>query len=285
MSRLPGAAHALVLAQLLCMCSALRIFRPSSITIRRQVGQLGFATETEWQYYGGRRNPLDSSTPARTVEASGISVRLFDAALADGSRVLLKEFLGEEARRLGERELQIYEQLDAGGGLGDLNVGTLFGHMQSDKAFETPGFVQSWVTSFGPGVPPPATGNLWLVFAWEGLRTVSGFARSEQTREVWDFFGSGIGGGLFGGQGGPPAARREWVRAVARLSLEALAGLHARGVAHRSLGSSSLLVSTYDQREHSSLRLKLIDFGFATTAALLTPEETSAALRQVRWLS
>jgi len=44
--------------------------------------------------------------------------------------------------------------------------------MQSDAAFETPGFVTSWGASFGPTVPPPAAGNLWLVFGWEGLRTV-----------------------------------------------------------------------------------------------------------------
>lgn len=81
-----------------------------------------------WQYYGGRRNPLDTSTPARTVEASGISVRLFDAALADGSRALLKEYLGEEARAIGQRELDIYEHLDAGGGFAKLDVGACSVH-------------------------------------------------------------------------------------------------------------------------------------------------------------
>jgi hypothetical protein len=35
------------LALLLAGTSGLRVFRPSSITIRRQIGQLGFATETE----------------------------------------------------------------------------------------------------------------------------------------------------------------------------------------------------------------------------------------------
>ena len=42
--------------------SAMRSFVPSAFLIRRQVGQLGFATETEWQY-GGRApsNPLDPS--------------------------------------------------------------------------------------------------------------------------------------------------------------------------------------------------------------------------------
>lgn len=113
----------------------LRVFRPSSITIRRQVGQLGFATETEWQYAGGKRNPLDPSQPSRTVEASGASVRLFEARLADGSRSLLKEFLGAEARAIGERELAVYRHLEEeAGGAPDLSVGTLCGHMISDEA-------------------------------------------------------------------------------------------------------------------------------------------------------
>ena len=72
------------------------------------VGQLGFATEVEWQYYrdGAKstRNPLDPEQPARTVEASGISVRLFQAELFGGERCLLKEYL-PSARGIGENEV------------------------------------------------------------------------------------------------------------------------------------------------------------------------------------
>jgi hypothetical protein len=47
------------------------------------------------------------------------------------------------------------------------------------------------------------------------------------------------------------------------------------------LGASSLLVSTHDQREHARLGVKLIDFGFATSVALMDAEETAKAMRQV----
>ncbi|KAJ1494975.1 hypothetical protein T484DRAFT_1764239 [Baffinella frigidus] len=34
-------------------------------------GEMGFATVTDWEYYGGQRNPLDLNTPARTLDTSG----------------------------------------------------------------------------------------------------------------------------------------------------------------------------------------------------------------------
>jgi len=39
-------------------------------------------------------------------------------------------------------------------------------------------------------------------------------------------------------------------------------------------------VSTYEQREAARLRVTLVDFGFAATPALLSAEETAAAMRQ-----
>ena len=68
---------------LLCVACAptwaWQTFTPAAFTIQRIVGQLGFATEVEWQYYADgekkNRNPLDPNQPSRTVEASGISVR------------------------------------------------------------------------------------------------------------------------------------------------------------------------------------------------------------------
>ena len=77
-------------------------FPPSAFTIRRLLGQLYFTTETEWEYNGEAAPPLDPSKPKRTVEASGVSVRLFEALLNDTTRVILKEFVGdtEEARGL-----------------------------------------------------------------------------------------------------------------------------------------------------------------------------------------
>lgn len=41
----------------------------------RQTGEMGFATVTDWEYYGGQRNPLDLNTPARTLDTSGTTVQ------------------------------------------------------------------------------------------------------------------------------------------------------------------------------------------------------------------
>ena len=99
---------------LLPTASCLTVFTPAAFVIRRQVGQLGFATETEWDYFGGERNPLDPNQPQRTVESQPMVVRLFDAQLIDGRRVLLKEFIGG-TREIGQNELDVYSYLLSGG--------------------------------------------------------------------------------------------------------------------------------------------------------------------------
>jgi hypothetical protein len=86
----------------------LTVYQPGAFIIRRLVGQVGFATETEWSYTADglpvAANPLDPAQPKRTVEASGASIRLFDAKLDNGVRVMLKEFIGAEAHAIGERQ-------------------------------------------------------------------------------------------------------------------------------------------------------------------------------------
>ena len=113
---------------------AMRSFTPSAFLIKRQVGQLGFATETEWQYGGeAPRNPFDPDTPKRTIEASGVSVRLFDAKLDDGTRVLLKEYIGE-ACSIGETEEEVYELLYSRGAQAERHTDTpLFFNSPSHK--------------------------------------------------------------------------------------------------------------------------------------------------------
>ena len=65
--------------------STLSTFSPGAFIIKRQIGQLGFATETEWAYKRDGElvtpNPLDPSQPKRTIDQSGISVRLLTLAL------------------------------------------------------------------------------------------------------------------------------------------------------------------------------------------------------------
>ena len=79
-----------------------------------QTGEMGFATLTDWEYYGGARNPLDPATPSRTLDASGTTVRLFAARVARGSlqgaRVQLKEFF-PRAEDIARQELRVYTDL------------------------------------------------------------------------------------------------------------------------------------------------------------------------------
>ena len=250
---------------------SLLTFTPGAFVIRRQVGQLGFATETEWQYDGqAPRNPLDPSTPKRTIEASGVSVRLFDAQLDDGTRVLLKEFIGESVS-IGENELDLYELLNsreaaaqASRGMQSPYVGSLIGRMRADSTFASAAFRAEWCRAL-PSTPPPGTDGLWLVFRWDGLRTLAGFASQPQERGFFDWDGKDA-----------EAQRRAFIKRTCAQTLETISWLHGQGVVHRSLGSSSLLLSTYDQREKP--RVKCIDLGFAATAARLSTDDVSAAM-------
>ena len=262
--------------------STLSTYAPGAFVIRRQIGQLGFATEIEWQYNRDgtpvKPNPLDPLQPKRTIEASGISVRLFDARLDDGTRVLLKEFIGD-ACSIGENECATHEvlyQRALAAASGTMlpaqpppQIGRLLGLMRADSTFASESFVADWEMAL-PNIAPPSPTGLWLVFAWENLMTVSNFPQQPQERAMFDFDGR--------------AAARErsaFVKTVALRCLETVDWLHGQGIAHRSLGGSSLLLNTYDQRTlPGSVGIKAIDLGFAATAARISPEEVAAAIKR-----
>ena len=225
-------------------------------------------------------NPLDPSQPKRTIDASGVSVRLFDASLDDGRRVLLKEFIGD-ACALAENECQIYEliyQRAISLAQGDpsaaarppAQLSRLVGLMRADSTFTTEGFRSGWAAAL-PTVPPPASNGLWLAFEWENLaQTVSSFPSAAQERSLFDVGGKQA-----------KAERARFVRAACYRCLELLAWLHGQGIAHRSLGGASLLLNTLDQRVNpGQLAVKAVDLGFAATAASLTAEETAAAMQR-----
>ena len=247
-------------------------FTPAAFTIRRQVGQLGFTTETEWQYEG-ERNPLDPNTPTRTVEASGVSVRLYEALLSDtGERVLLKEFLGS-AREIAETEIAVYAQLYSVAAAREQppppQVGTLLGELRGgDEIFDAPDFREQWSAAL-PDVPPPSSGNLWLCFAWEGLATVGQFPRIKQEREWWDVDGRKAN-----------SCRKIFLKVVAARALQLLEWLHGAGYAHRSIGPSSLLLSSYDQYQPKKLALRAVDLGFCASASMLSDDEVASAMRR-----
>jgi hypothetical protein len=95
--------------------------------------------------------------------------------------------------------------------------------------------------------------TIWVVQKWESLAPLSAYYSAQQT--------SGIGlGRLFGGGGGMEGglrSRARMLRAVARGALRALTFCHDRGVVHGSLGSGSLLLSTFDDVAAGRLLVKL----------------------------
>ena len=66
---------------------------------------------------------------------------------------------------------------------------------------------------------------------------------------------------------------------MCRACMDAVAWMHGQGVVHRSLGSDSLLLSTYDQQEQAP-RVTITNLGFATTATRVTPEQVTAAMER-----
>jgi len=180
--------------------------------------------------------------------------------------VLLKEYLGD-ANEIGRNELAVYRHLrQLGGEPGP--VSTMAGHMCADEGFESADFIALWKQNL-PQTAPPRAGNLWTVFEWEGLLTVSNFPKAPQQRPFWDFNGRAA-----------LSERRRFLKTVAKQSVGAVAWMHGRGVLHRSLGGSSLLLNTYEQGAASRLGLKVTDFGFAALAAALPEEEVAKALRR-----
>ena len=126
--------------------------------------------------YNSRVNPLDPSTPTRTVDSTGGLVRLFDAMTTSGERVILKEFTEQtksEGLDLAEQELRISQRLAGawdvklrdGAVEPDPPITPVIGTLRADETFSNPRFVERWVSKF-PNVAVPRPGNTWLVFRW-----------------------------------------------------------------------------------------------------------------------
>ena len=124
-------------------------------------------------------------------------------------------------------------------------------------------------------VSPPKSGAIWIVYEYPGLTSVAGYAqpaelRRQQIPPKKGFFGNVVD---------PPPLpsfdqRANYVvKGILKGALEAVATLHDTGLAHRSIGRSSFILSSkaMDKRDASScyttttsqLRVKLADFGFS----------------------
>ena len=240
------------------------------------VGQQGYATITDWEYYSGRL----PTSPTRTTEPSSPSIRLYDALVIGpypryyNARVMLKEFL-PSAIELGVNEAEAYKLLYAS----DANeidpdtvpVATLLGSFITDAAFDTPQFRASWASRFPMSPSPPAPGTPFLVFRWEGLQTGQSVAVAKED----------VGNTLFNRFFPTNLYTRQslFLRVFIARSLSALQYLHTTAaLVHRSLGLASIMVNTTELRLVSSLQVKLRDLGFAKpVSALISGDELARA--------
>lgn len=245
-------------------------FTPSDFEIQRIVGQQGYATITDWEYYGDK-NPL---APTRTVEASQPAVRLYEARITSNfprlynARVMLKEFLSG-GLELGVNEAEAYKILYEADGSGidpdTVPVATLMGTFQTDESFDAPSFAVQWRSRFPNSPTPPRSGAPFLVFRWEGNQTGQSCAAP---RREEDIIGTSLLDKWF--PGNLERRRSIFLTSFMSKALDSLFYLHATGgIVHRSLGLASLMVNTTEYRLASSLMLKIRDFGFAKPVSAL----------------
>ena len=263
-------------------------------------------------------NPFDKATPKRTRTSSGSVVRIFrgefvgpvaSSLRAQGMdvRVLIKEYFGDLAQQLASAELATLGELQstilsaedkaAGGSTRQANSNTLK-TMQALRQSSYLGVIgevnlAELEEDMDPNefyralsVPPPKPSAIWIVYEYAGLSSVQAYSvpagiRRAKLPPQKGFFGNPVE---------PPAlppwnARADYVvKGILRQAIEALANLHESGFVHRSIGRSSLILTTrntLDTREASSvyatalsnLLVKLSDFGFAVPSREATRDE------------
>jgi len=124
------------------------------------------------------------------------------------------------------------------------------------------------------GVPGPKPNSIWIVYEYAGLSTFSSYAQPPLLRRAKIPPKKGMFGNVVLPPPLPPwNERASYVLKLFEKSLEGLATLHENGIAHRSIGRSSLVLSTaeldksipaniYTTNAMSTL-VKFCDFGFA----------------------
>lgn len=257
-------------------------------------------------------NPMDPAQPKRTRASSGSVVRVFrgefQGALgasmrAQGldKRILVKEFTGQLALDLARAEWMAVGKLqskllDKGtdwitaassrsvasrtdnqnvvtlcqklmksrylGILGEVNLAELDDNMEPNEFYRA------------LGVPPPKPNAIWIVYEYAGLTSLQLYCVPPAIRRA----NLPPKRGLLGSQGQPPLPlfrdRARYVKTIMKQTLQALADLHEAGIAHKSIGRSSIILSSTEMDKMvassvfttnpSQLVVKLADFGFST---------------------
>ena len=245
-------------------------------------------------------------------------------------RILVKEFTGELALKLAELELSSIGKLqsdlladdnDATGGdwiqmassrsidasarqddrniceltkrllkapylgiFGDVNLAELDGDMDPNDFYRA------------LGVAPPKPEAVWIVYEYAGLNTVSSYSIPAEVRRSSlpmkrGFFGVSEPDPI------PPFKDRAnyVVNGIMKGAVEAVANLHDSGIVHRSIGRSSIIITTsnQDKREAASVyftrpqgvTIKLSDFGFSSMLEEATNDEEFIARARTFGLS
>jgi serine/threonine protein kinase len=222
------------------------------------------------------------------------------------NRILVKEFTGEMALQLARLELLSIGKLqsellsdneDAMDGVwiqmassrtvtarkDDANVGDLLQRLSKAPFLGIIGEVDlaeldgEWEPNEfyrALAVPPPKAGAIWIVYEYQGLNTCASYSVPAQIRRSKippkkTLFGVSEPPKL------PPFEKRAnyVVKGIMKGAIEAVATLHDSGIAHRSIGRSSVILTSpnQDKAEPSSvyatepraLSVKLADFGFS----------------------
>ena len=98
--------------------------------------------------------------------------------------------------------------------------------------------------------------TIWIVQKWESMAPLALYPSTQQT--------SGLGlGRLFGGNSSAQRDRFRMLRSIAAGAVRALGYVHDRGVIHGSIGSGSLLLSSFSDQDSARLVVKIDNFGFA----------------------
>lgn len=109
--------------------------------------------------------------------------------------------------------------------------------------------------------------TIWLVQKWENMAPLALYPSTQQV--------SGLGlGRLFGGNARSQRDRFRMLRSISAGAVRALGFVHDRGVIHGSIGSGSLLLSTFSDSDSARLVVKIDNFGFARR--VVVPGSTKA---------
>lgn len=135
------------------------------------------------------------------------------------------------------------------------------------------------------GVKPPKVDAVWVVYEYAGLATIQSYCVPAQVRRAKLPPKRGIFGNPINPPSLPPWNERARfvVQGIMKKSILAVASLHESGMVHRSIGQSSILLTTkqMDKREVASpfntkvegLDIKLADFGFSGLYELSADDE------------